>query len=369
MQTMMPEARYALEVQDLTAVLGGQKVLDAPVLGVKQNEVFVIVGPNGSGKTTLLLCLALLLKPAAGCIRYGGADIQGQSRLKLRRETAVVFQDPLLLDRTVRDNVDLGLRLRHVRRGEIRPRTEKWLGRFGVSHLAGRQARLLSGGEAKRVSLARAFALEPRILFLDEPFNALDTPTRQSLLEEFEVVLRETKTTTVMVTHDHNEALVVADRLAVLIGGTVHQVGTPREVFSLPADEDVASFVKTGNILQGVISHQSAGLAMIDIGRADKLQAVSDMRSGTRVAVFIRYEDVGITVGHTEGGLSGAKNELKGTIVRAFPLGSQLRVTLDCGFLVSSLVTRGAWEDLRLDIGKQVTASFKASSVHLMPKS
>ena len=360
--------KRALEVKDLTAELGGQKVLDVPSLHVEENEVFVIVGPNGSGKTTLMLCLALLLRTATGEIRYDGVSVHGVSPVRFRRQTAVVFQEPLLLSRTVRDNVNLGLRLRRVNRDEISARADKWLTRFGVAHLANRQARLLSGGEAKRVSLARAFALQPRILFLDEPFNALDTPTRQALLEEFEGVLRETRMTTVMVTHDHNEAQVLAHRMAVLIGGKLHQVGTPQEVFSSPADEAVASFVETGNILHGTITHQSGGVATVDVGGTQPVQVVSELSSETSVAAFIRYEDITVAVSHPGPGTSSARNQLKGRIVKVFPFGPQLRVTLDCGFPLSSVITRRSWEEMGLEVGAEVTASFKASSVYLIPK-
>ncbi len=181
---------YALEANDLSVVLGGKRVLDIPSIHVIPNEVLVVVGPNGSGKTTLLLALALLLKPAAGTISYNGRRVDGGSDiLRLRRQFAVVFQDPLLLNGSVWDNVTLGLRLRGVEKSEIKKRAGKWLDRFGIAALSSRQARTLSGGEAKRVSLARAFALQPEVLFLDEPFVALDSPTRQSLIGDFESVL------------------------------------------------------------------------------------------------------------------------------------------------------------------------------------
>jgi tungstate transport system ATP-binding protein len=243
-QSSVTELPYALEAIGLSVVLGGQKVLEVSSLQVVTNEVLVVVGPNGSGKTTLLLSLALLLKPAAGTIYYKGCPVNnGADTLRLRRQFAVVFQDPLLLNTTVWDNVTLGLRLRGVEKLEIKKRAQKWLERFGVTSLATRQARTLSGGEAKRVSLARAFALQPEILFLDEPFVALDSPTRQGLIADFESVLRETAVSTIMVSHDHNEAIMLASRIAVLIGGSIRQIGNPADIFASPVDEEVASFV------------------------------------------------------------------------------------------------------------------------------
>ena len=247
-------------------------------------------------------------------------------------------------------------------------RTEKWLERFSIAHLKKRQARLLSGGEAKRVSLARAFVLQPEVLFLDEPFAALDSPTRQSLLEDFESVLRETKTTTVMVTHDRNEALILGDRVAVLMNGSISQIGAPAEVFGSPVDEEVASFVEAGNILHGTITSQSNGLAVIDI-EGLRLQAVSDLKAGSRVTIYLHYEDITINLPSTEPVSSSARNQFKGNITRIFPLGSQLKVTIDCGFNLAAIITRRSWDELGLELGQEVIASFKASSVHLIPRS
>ena len=359
---------FALEVEGLTAVLGGQKVLEVASLQVFYNEVLVIIGPNGSGKTTLLLCLASLLKPSSGSLSYGGiASSDGISAVKLRRKFAVAFQDPLLLSRSVLDNVTLGLRLRGIKGSEVKERAEKWLNRFGVAQLAKRQARTLSGGEAKRVSLARALVLDPEILFLDEPFNALDTPTRQALLEDFESVLRETRVTTVMVTHDHNEALALADRVAVLINGQIRQLGTAEEVFSSPVDDEVAAFVETGNTIRGVVRSQDNGLATVNIDGHDVF-AVSDLPPGTNVTVYLHYEDVTLSLNMPETILSSARNLMRGKIVKVFPLGPQLKITLDCGFKLSSLITRRSFEELGLEVGKEITASFKASSAHLISK-
>ncbi|RJQ39887.1 MAG: ABC transporter ATP-binding protein [Dehalococcoidia bacterium] len=365
---MVNNPPYALEVAGLSAVLGGHKVLEMPSLRVNPGEVLIVIGPNGSGKTTLLLCLALLLRPAAGAISYGGTPVLDDKRVfQLRRKLAVVFQEPLLLNRTVWDNVTLGLRLRGVRRDEAEARTRKWLERFGIASLSKRQARTLSGGEAKRVSLTRAFVLQPEVLFLDEPFNALDSPTRQALLEDFESVLRETKVTTVMVTHDRNEALVLADRVAVLMDGTISQLGTPEEVFGSPANEDVARFVEAGNILHGTVSSQAGGLVSINIeGR--ELQAISSLEPGSKITVYLHYDDVTLSLPLSEAISTSARNQLRGKITRSFSFSSQVKVTIDCGFALASVITRRSWEELGLEVGREVLVSFKASSVHLIPR-
>jgi tungstate transport system ATP-binding protein len=364
-QVKMQTPKYALEVNNLSVVLGGQTILTAPSLQVIPGEVFVIIGPNGSGKTTLLLSLALLLKQASGTILYDGRPVKsGSEMLETRRRSAVVFQEPLLLNGTVRDNVTLGLRLRKISKEEIPARTEKWLRRFGIDALAGRQARTLSGGEAKRTSLARAFALQPDILFLDEPFTSLDSPTRAALMEDFEDVLRETKVTTIMVTHDRNEALGLAHRIAVLINGQVRQVGIPEQIFSHPVDEEVAKFVEVENIVNGVIVSRQGKLVEIDI-RGQVIEAISDYQTGVQVNVCIRPEDITLSKNKSS---SSARNSFPGIITRISISGVLSRVEIDCGFPMVALITKKSADEMELEKGKQIYASFKATAIHIIKR-
>lgn len=363
------ESCCAIEASALSVDLGGKRVLEISSLTVFPGEVLVVIGPNGSGKTTLLLSLALLLGTASGAVSYRGQTVSDASQaLRLRRRFAVVFQDPLLLSAGVWDNVTLGLRLRGFTKEEIGARAEKWLERFGIASLAKRQARTLSGGEAKRVSLARAFALQPEILFLDEPFAALDSPTHQALMEDLGRVLRETKVTTVMVTHDRDEALTLADRVAVLMNGRLRQIGSPREVFSSPVDEEVAGFVGVENALPAVVISQSNGIAVVAIGE-QRLDVVSELPAGSNVMVCLRPEDVTLSAPSAEVIWSSARNRLPGRILKLSPLGYQARITVDCGFPLVALITRRSWEDMGLREGQTLVASFKASAIHLIQRS
>jgi tungstate transport system ATP-binding protein len=357
-----------MEGKDLRVTYGPQTVLDVPLVQVFPNEVLGIIGPNGSGKTTLLLCLTRLIKPTTGTLSYRGASVADKAAaLKLHRSLAAVFQEPLLLNTSVWDNVTLGMRLRHLPKPEIKERAEKWLARFGVAALAKRQAKTLSSGEAKRTSLARAFALQPDVLFLDEPFTALDSPTRQALLEDFLGVLRETRVTTVMVTHDRNEALALASRVLVLMEGRIRQSGTPAEVFGFPVDETVAAFVEAGNVLNGVVAEQKQGLARVSIN-GHSLQAVSNLPTGAEVTAYLHYEDVTLSVVTGQAPPSSARNQLTGRIAKVFPYGSHSRVTIDCGLTLSAVITKQSWDDLGLAIGQEILASFKASSVRLVSR-
>jgi molybdopterin-binding protein len=217
------------------------------------------------------------------------------------------------------------------------------------------------------VSLARAFALQPEVLFLDEPFTALDSPTRQALLEDFESVLNETKITTVMVTHDRNEALALADRVAVLMNGRIGQIGTPAEVFSSPVNEDVAAFVESGNILRGVVAAQSEGLVSIQVEN-HQIEAASELTAGTDVIVLLPFDDVTVMLPSAEKMTTSARNRLSGEIMRVFPIGSQVRVTIDCGFPLIALVTRRSAEEMGLKKGTPVYAAFKAVSTRVIKR-
>jgi tungstate transport system ATP-binding protein len=236
---MMP----LVELRDLLVKRGEHPALQLDQLAIQNGEVLAVVGPNGAGKSTLLLTLARLLKPERGEIQFSGRPASAESDTAYRRRIALVMQDPLLFDTSVFENIASGLKFRGISRDMIRHKVPLWLDRLGVGHLAKRRAGQLSGGEAQRVSLARALVLEPQLLLLDEPFSALDPPTRSRLLDDLGTLLKETATTTVFVTHDLPEAAQLAGRMAVIIGNRLRQVGEPASVFAAPADEDVAGFV------------------------------------------------------------------------------------------------------------------------------
>lgn len=234
-----------LEVRDLLIRRGGRDLLRIERLAIQRGEIVVLVGPNGAGKSTLMTALALIDRPATGTILLDGVPVDWRhGALAARRRLAVVFQEPLLFDTTVAENVASGLKLRGIGRREREPRVRHWLERLDISHLAARQARTLSGGEAQRTSLARALVLEPELLLLDEPFAALDAPTREALADDLLPLLRETATTTLLVTHDRDEALDLGDRLAVIMDGKLAQVDTPERVMAAPANDDVAAFFR-----------------------------------------------------------------------------------------------------------------------------
>jgi len=234
-----------MQVRGLQVRRSGSLALQVESLDVQSGEVLALVGPNGAGKTTLLLALAQLLGRQEGLISFSGRSLKEWDRLEYRRKISIVFQNAMLLDMSVEDNVALGLKFRGLPPEQVKKRVKTWLRRLGIMALAGRRAVELSGGEAQRVSLARAFILEPELLFLDEPFPGLDPPARASLLDDLADLLAEDHRTAILVTHNLKEAAKLSDRVAVIVAGKLRQVGPARQIKARPADQEVAAFLRT----------------------------------------------------------------------------------------------------------------------------
>ena len=232
-----------IEIRDLLIQRNGRNVLKIDTLDIARGETLTVVGPNGAGKSTLLLALAHLLKPARGDIRFDGKPLRAWNDLEYRRRISFVFQAPLLMDMTVEQNVALGLKFRGVSKIETHERVFRWIRALGIESLSQRRASQLSGGEAQRVSLARAFVLEPELLLLDEPFAALDPPTHAKLLDDLSTILKQDHKTAVFVTHNLKEAAKLSHRIAVIVNGMLRQVGTAKQIKSRPADETVKAFL------------------------------------------------------------------------------------------------------------------------------
>ena len=233
-----------ISIRNLLIQRNGRNALTIHSLEIQRGETLAVVGPNGAGKSTLLLALARLIKPISDQITFNGSPIAQMDDLEYRRKISFVFQDPLLMDMTVEKNIALGLRFRGADKTETRTRVIKWSKTMGVDSLLGRRASQLSGGEAQRVSLARAFILEPELLLMDEPFSAVDPPTRAQLLKDLSNLLSHDHRTTIFVTHNLKEAAQVGDRVAVIINGELKQVGTPKRIKEKPVDKSVREFLK-----------------------------------------------------------------------------------------------------------------------------
>lgn len=355
-----------LRVEDIMVRRGGQTALDAPQLEVFDGETLALIGPNGAGKSTLLLVLAKLIEPDKGKLFFREEEITRDTALAYRRRVGIVMQEALLLDTSVEENVAAGLRFRGTPQQVITHRVEHWLERLGIMDLRKRRARELSGGEAQRASLARALAMQPEVLFLDEPFSALDAPTRERLLADFYGLLKETSMTTIFVTHDRDEALLLGDRVAVLLDAQIRQIGKPNQVFAAPTDPEIARFVGVETVMEGKVVEIQEGLALIKVN-GFLMQAVGNVSAGQAVLVCLRPEDVTLLQARKEGGTS-ARNTFLGKITRMTPQGPLERVVVDCGFPVVALITRASMQEMHLETGQEVYASFKASAAHVIAR-
>lgn len=363
---MKPLGPVLLEAHDLRVHRGEVRALALSHFELHAGEILGLIGPNGAGKSTLLLCLAGLLPPSSGQLAFQGSVLATSGDLvAYRRRVTLVFQEPLLLDTSVAENIGVGLRLRGMGTEERARRTLESAQRFGIEHLLKRSARELSGGEAQRTSLARACALGPQILLLDEPFSSLDPPTREALAQDLGQVLRETNCTAVLATHDLLEAVHLADTLVVLHQGQVVQWGPANDVVNHPVDEFVATFVGMETLLGGRVQECGAGTFTLSVGDR-QIVGTGGAEIGQELTVGVRPENVTLSL-HPEGETS-ARNTFAARVTRITSRGPFFKVELDCGFFLSAYVTARSREELGLGEGREVFASFKATAVHLIRK-
>ena len=352
--------------RDLSVVRGTRTLVRVSSFEVHRGLVHVLLGPNGAGKSTLLKALNGL-EQADGILEFEGRLVRGAAaRLALRRRTAAVAQKPYLLSTSVLNNVASGLRYRGVRRREARTAAMEALELLGVAHLADRKPARLSGGEAQRVSIARALACDPMVLFLDEPIAALDPPTRRSLVDDLMRILDQRGIAAVWVTHDRDEALAVGDSVTFIEMGEVVQSGPALEVFSRPATESFATFLGLDTYLEGsvVVGHAGDLHFVLDTGHD---LSCGEAPLGHAVAC-IPPEDVVLLTTVPEHNLS-LRNILQGTVREVRPDGRLLRVIVAAdGLDVAALVTKAAFEELALSIGSPVAAAFKAAALHPIPR-
>jgi ABC-type Fe3+/spermidine/putrescine transport system ATPase subunit len=248
-----------LLLSGVTKVLGGKVVIDAIDLSVDEGEMVCLLGPSGCGKTTTLRMVAGFLYPDSGRVLIDSVDVTDVP--PERRPTAMVFQNYALWPHmSVLGNVAFGLRLRKLGKGEVLGRAEKVLRMVNMWDLRDRRPAHVSGGEQQRVALARALVLEPKLLLLDEPLSNLDAKLRVQVRDEIREIQQRVGITSVFVTHDQDEALSIADRVAVLLRGRIEQFADPATLYASPATEFVAQFVGTMNFFEAEVSRNSARL-------------------------------------------------------------------------------------------------------------
>ena len=356
-----------LAAEGLRVVRGGHTLVDVEHLVLRAGEVHVLLGANGAGKSTLLAALNGL-EPATGELTFEGAPVtSAAARLRLRRRTAAVFQRPHLLATTMRGNVETGLRLRGVRRAEARQRAVAALELLGIAELAERRRDGLSGGEAQRVSLARALAVDPVVLFLDEPLAALDPPTRRALTADLARIFARGAMAVLWVTHDRDEALAVGDRVSFIEAGRVVQSGPVDEVFARPASAGLARFLGLETYLRGRVRSGGRDVPTQLVLEGGAVIACAEAPEGPAVAC-LPPEDVVLFATPPVPRSTSLRNVVQGRVKTVTPAGRLLHVVVAGDRLeVGALVTRAAFEELELHVGAPVAAAFKASAVHPLP--
>src|ERR1043166_906289 len=268
----------------------GARVLDGVDLGVKRGEFVSLLGPSGCGKTTLLRIVAGLLAPDAGTVRLDGEDITRKP--PHHRGVGVVFQNYALFPHlTVAENVAFGLAARRAPRAEIRAVVARFLDLVHMGEFADRSVRVLSGGQQQRVAVARALAVRPKLLLLDEPFSALDRKLREVMQIELKSLLRELSTTAVFVTHDQDEALMMSDRIAVMNRGTIEQLADPATIYHRPSTAFVLGFVGLSTRIAGEVVASVGGEVAVATPHG-KLRAAGALAPGMKAFVAVRPERI-----------------------------------------------------------------------------
>ena len=327
-------------------------------LQVEDNEYFVILGPSGSGKTMLLELIAGMWPPDSGKIYMDNQDITMFPPEK--RGVGFVYQNYMLFPhKTVFENIAFGLKVRKVAKDEIKTRVDEMMNLLGISHLANRMPRTLSGGEQQRTSLARALIIYPKVLLMDEPLSALDRKTREELMQELKNIHQKFDVTIIHVTHNFDEAIMLADRMAIMRNGKISQVGTSTEIFRHPADKFVADFVGSENIIEGIAKKDGEKLTLIDTGNISIYSA--EQKRG-HVHITVRPEDIILSTKKVE---TSARNVFKGQIKKIVDTGALIKLTIDVGDPLVVFLTRQSFLDMELNIGKSVWTYFKATAVHV----
>ncbi len=358
-----------VSLRALTKTYGSTPVVRGVDLDVAPGEMLALLGPSGCGKTTTLRMVAGLVEPTAGDVLIGGASVLGVPAHK--RDLGMLFQSYGLFPHlSVARNVAFGLEMRRIPAADAAKRVAEALALVRLDTFADRMPSQLSGGQQQRVALARALVYRPRVLLLDEPFGALDRKLREEMQVELRLLVRRLGLTTVMVTHDQEEALTLADRLAVMEHGLLKQVGTGAEVYDRPASRFVADFMGVANILEGRVVATGDGIALVEAAPGIRLAAALPgvpIATGAAAAIAIRPEAIALLPGG-EAAADTTGTTLPGQVEQAIFKGQSLDVWVGtaAGRLLARL-DRGALDRAPAP-GASCALRFAAGRAILLPQ-
>ena len=344
-----------IKIEDLKVEVGNFS-LKSINMEIKDGEYFVILGPTGAGKTLLLETIAGFYK-AEGRIYMNGSNITDTPPFE--RKIGFIYQDYMLFpNMSVEDNIAYGLKIKGMDDEEIKGKVDELAKMLGISSILHRYPNKLSGGEKQRVAIARALAINPEILLLDEPLASLDEMIKSRIMKELKNINRKLRITFIHVTHSREEAIMLADRIAVMNNGEILQIGEPKDIFRKPKTKFVAEFVGVENIFKGVAMPSNNLTNFISNG----IKLISSIPMEGECYASIRPEDIIISKQEIK---SSARNCLKGIIKEMNDIGKVVRISVDCGIPFIVNITHEALEDMELKEGDEVYLIFKAQKLNL----
>lgn len=363
---MTQSTNGTIQLVDLTKRFGAHTAVDGINMDIPSGEFFSMLGPSGCGKTTTLRMIAGFEQPDAGSIVLDGRNMEHSPPHK--RPVNTVFQNYALFPHlNVFDNVAFGLRRGRISKDEVNRRANEALELVMLGGMGDRKPSELSGGQQQRVALARALVLKPAGLLLDEPLGALDAKLRRQLQIELKALQEQVGITFIYVTHDQDEALTMSDRIAVMSGGHVEQMGPPRQIYEAPETAFVADFLGASNLMDG-IAHGSDGhgRCRVWVGDRELMAALGQSDVNGPGKVTIRPERVQLESPHAS---NGQQNRIGGEIERSLYLGSafQLIVRLDVGCTIEVEVQNSGYQE-NFEVGNRVVAHFPPDALRVLPE-
>ena len=355
-----------LALKDVKVEIGNKTILDVDTFELPKGKIMGLVGENGAGKSTLLSVLALIEKPSSGRVFHENKQIF--QSLLIRKHISLVFQKALLFKGSVISNIAYPLKLRKLSKAQINKRCTDILKQFKIEHLAGQDARTLSGGEEKKVSLARALVYDPSVLLLDEPFRDLDSKVRTDIENTLFALVKKKKISTVFVSHDFEDIAKHCSHITIIEKGRLVQQGKIDEVLASPADKQVASILGDTSFIEAKVKKVTGGTIIVKAGSYDFEVSANDSKSikvGAKMFVNLRPEDIFISNNGSFNN-SSVRNSFEAKVVAIEKNKSHSRLRLDCGFIADAAITKQSVEELEIFEGKTVVAGFKATAAKII---